>query len=329
MIELKPVIQVLAHGDWVAVDYLSERLGLKEHSLVRKLDQLADLGLVLAFAPGQGYRLAQPIEWLDRAKVIELMPDWAKPDLSSLDIHDFLPSTNAQVMANHADLSSGSVCVSEWQSQGRGRLGKAWCSPFAANLYLSLLWRYPDVRAAAGLSLAVGVAVVEALADLGFKGLNLKWPNDIYFQDKKLGGILIETAAQNALVIGLGLNVRMPVVPAKSIDQPWTDLSRHPGASPANLSRNRLLATVLAHLFRVCDNFAEQGLAAYLPAWRQLDGFQGRQVTLRCVDDIITGMVLPVDDRGFLRLRLDDGRVRQFASGEIQQLRKTADAAVG
>src|SRR5690606_4226150 len=121
------------------------------------------------------------------------------------------------------------VLLAERQTAGRGRRGRHWASPLAANLYLSASRRYGGGLARlGGLSLAAGTAVAEALRALGASGVQLKWPNDLVIGGRKLGGLLVEGSGEPAgaarAVVGLGLNVRMPETEGGRIDQPWTDL---------------------------------------------------------------------------------------------------------
>ena len=126
---------------------------------------------------------------------------------------------------------SGLVCTAEQQTAGRGRRGREWISPFGRNLYVSTVWEFTQGAAALeGLSLAVGVAVAQALKGLGLPEVQLKWPNDIQHEGKKLGGVLLEmvgdASRQCQVVVGIGVNVAMPGAAANAIDQAWTDISR-------------------------------------------------------------------------------------------------------
>ncbi|MDT8407670.1 MAG: biotin--[acetyl-CoA-carboxylase] ligase [Methylococcales bacterium] len=324
-----PLLNILADGQCHPLAELSQRLAVTEITLKQWLEQLPTLGVYTECIPDCGYRLDAPIDWLDADQVTALLPGWAHGLVKQLEIHPILKSTNAYLIERHASLAPGVVCAAEWQSAGRGRRGRHWCSPFAANIYMSCFWRYPTLQHVMGLSLAVGVAVVQALQQLDFQGITLKWPNDIYYQQQKLGGVLIETTPDAGVVVGLGLNVRMSTAQAQAVDQPWTALHLVAGAEPGHLSRNYLLATLVAHIMRVCAEFAEQGLAAYLPAWRRLDGCQGRWATLRCAGQTVEGRLLPIDEQGLLGLETADGEVHRFASGEISHLRSQLDAPAG
>jgi BirA family biotin operon repressor/biotin-[acetyl-CoA-carboxylase] ligase len=208
----------------------------------------------------------------------------------------------------------------EQQTAGRGRRGRRWISPFGRNIYLSSLWKFagkPEVIG--GLSLAVGVAVAEALAETGFGDVKLKWPNDILYGDAKLGGILIETSGcasgPTTAVIGIGLNLGMPAEAAAEIDQPWTDLA----LAGNRVLRNELLAAVLNHLLPLLDEYESRGLEPWRERWLKRNAFGGRQVCLQQGDRQIVGTMLGIGDRG--ELRLDVGGSELFFDGGEVSLR--------
>jgi len=198
------------------------------------------------------------------------------------------------------------------------RCGRTWASPLAAHVYLSLQRRFDGgVAALAGLSIAVGVAAAEALRALGFAEVGLKWPNDLVANDRKLGGILIEFGGEDSgvvrAVIGIGINVRMPESAAAAIDQPWIDLHAFAAQPP---SRNALAAALIAAQVNALDEFAERGLAPFLPRWRTLDVLRDRAVDVIAGAQRDPGIALGIADSGALRVRHADGE-RDYHSAEI------------
>ena len=186
---------------------------------------------------------------------------------------------------------------------------------------MSMLWRFQQggIASTAGLSLAIGVAVIRALKQLNINEVGLKWPNDIYSQGKKLGGILIEVSGEAdgpcAAVIGLGLNLFLPGIQAQSITQAWTDLSKITGKTP--LPRNKLAGTVLNQLLSITNCFEEVGIKTYLDEWSSYDCLKGYPATLYIGQQQIEGIVEGVDDNGLLLLKKPDGSIQAFASGEV------------
>lgn len=180
-----------------------------------------------------------------------------------VDVLDECASTNAELMRRaEAGAPSGSVVAARRQTAGRGRMGRTWFSEPGASLTFSLLWRFPPRTLPHGLSLAVGVALVEALEALGARGLALKWPNDVLRGGRKLAGVLVELVpgAPHAAVIGIGLNLQLPA------DMP-AEVRATAAALDAHVAAAELLARLLESLLRVLDEFAAGGFVALRERW--------------------------------------------------------------
>ncbi len=215
-------------------------------------------GLTLYSVRGRGYRLARPLQWLDAERSV---PDLGlRARMLHIEILDQAASSNALLLQRAAKgAASGTVLAVEWQSAGRGRLGRTWHSGLGDALTFSLLWRFESGLAAlSGLSLAVGVAMMRALDELGVQGAGLKWPNDVLLNDGKLAGILLEAQGDmlgpSAVVIGIGLNLTVPESLRERIDQAVSDLASLDMAVP---ERNLVLAVLLKQLAAVLQEFAE------------------------------------------------------------------------
>lgn len=172
-------------------------------------------------------------------------------------------STNAELLDRAcAGAPSGTVIAAERQTAGRGRMGRTWHAEPGASLTFSLLWRLPPGVSPAGLSLAAGVALVEALERFGVGGLALKWPNDILRDGRKLAGILIELVPGDvsAAVIGIGVNLRLPETLPDEIRAASAALD-----GPAD--QNALLAALLSELHAALTAFGEGGFAALRDRW--------------------------------------------------------------
>ena len=317
----KKILSVLADGEFHSGSALSENLGISRSAVWKHLNNLAELGLEYSAVSGRGYRLERPLELLRRNKIESFLTSEVRSTLSSLEIHDQLNSTNSY-LAERAkfDAPSGSVCLAEFQSAGKGRRGRLWVSPFGSNIYLSILWRFQQGPAAlSGLSLAAGVAVVRALKHLNIAGIGLKWPNDIYWQEQKLGGILVEVSGEAngpcTAVIGLGLNIFLPDRQAASITQAWTDLSKITGQT--QFPRNQLVSILMNHLLPVIANFETTGVAAYVDEWRSYDCLKNKAVRLFMFDQQIEGVAQGIDENGLFILKMAEGQTKAFASGEV------------
>ena len=169
-----------------------------------------------------------------------------------------------------------------------------------------------------GLGLAVGVMVAQALLRLGVQDIGLKWPNDLLWQGRKLGGVLIELRGEAGgpcdVVVGVGVNVQLPDLPAGLIDQPWTDLGRILGTNRPH--RNRVAEALIGALIPGLDRFAEEGLAPFLPHFRERDVLAGRRIRVEQRGDWLEGTARGVSERGALLLE-DAAGIRPYWSGEI------------
>jgi len=317
----KKILTLLADGQFHSGTELAHALGVSRSTIWKHVNTLTGLGLPYSAVSGKGYRLDNPLELLTASKINACLGTQAETLISSLEIHERIDSTNRYLaeLAQH-NAVSGKVCFAEHQTAGKGRRGRQWVSPFGSNIYLSILWRFQQGYAGtAGLSLAMGVAVIRALQQHHIADVGLKWPNDIYSQGKKLGGILIEIAGETdgpcAAVIGLGLNLFLPDAEAESITQAWTDLSKVTGQT--SLGRNRLAGGLLNQLLAVLAEFESVGINAYLDEWRRYDCLKDQPATLFIAEQPFTGILRGIDDNGLLLLEHPDGKIQSFASGEV------------
>ena len=315
----KKLLRMLSDGQFHSGADLARSLKLSRTAVWTQVHGLQGLGLQVNALAGKGYRLQCPLELLEEAQIRAAL-DAQVSDRVTLELHDLVDSTNTLLSERaRQDARSGTVCIAELQTAGRGRVGRSWHSPFAGNVCLSVLWHYPDHQAIAGLSLAVGVAIIRALNQFGIDDVGLKWPNDVLWQGRKLGGILMEVSGEvhgkHAVLVGIGLNRQIPGVAAAAIDQAWVDLEQIAGGNAP--SRNRLLAGLLNQLIPLLRSYADLGLAAYLEEWRRYHVFDGRHVVLRQGERTIRGVVAGVNPLGLLRLDCEGEGVREFSSGDV------------
>jgi len=317
----KKLLSILADGEFHSGTELADQVGVTRSAVWKQLSFLTEIGLRHAAVSGRGYRLEKPLELLDHAQIGEFLDEKSRALLASLEIHDQIPSTNSYLNElAHKGAPSGVVCFAEQQTAGKGRRGRCWVSPYGNNIYVSILWRFQQGPAAiSALSLAVGVAAIRTLKHYSVPGIGLKWPNDIYCRDKKLGGILIEVSGENqgpcAAVIGLGLNLYLTEEEAESIDQAWTDLSRATGQS--RLRRNPLAGQLINNLFAVLDVYESVGIGGYLDEWRRYDCLMNQFAAVFVGHHRYEGVVQGIDDNGLLLMKRPDGTVQSFASGEL------------
>lgn len=311
---LLPLVDVLADGAWHSGAALAKPFGITRAGLSKRVAALANLGLTVESRTRIGYRLSQPLEQLDAARIRKHLSVLAAAKLSTVNVAAITDSTNTQLLdADGAD--DPQALLAEFQSAGRGRRGREWVSPFGANLYLSLAWTFSGWPAQiSALPLAVGVACMRALPRL--PGLTLKWPNDLWVNGRKLGGILIEqrgeAGADCRAVIGIGLNVNMKKPQARAVTQDWTSL----GAEGVELSRNILAAKVLSKLVEALLAFEVKGFAPFVAEWTQHDATLDRALSVQQGTESVAGIGRGVDDDGALRLEVR-GKLQRVLSGDV------------
>lgn len=231
---------------------------------------------------------------------------------------DQCPSTNALLLERaRAGEPHATAIVCENQTAGRGRQGNAWISIPGSCLTFSLLWRFQTrLPAPASLGLVVGVALAEALEALGAHGIQLKWPNDLMFDGRKVCGILIEAFHEEDMtvaVIGIGLNV--------SHGESIRDLT---GLDVADLreagvqaGRKGILIALLESLERALDRYGIEGFAPVRKQWLIRDAWQGRRLRLCNAQGVAAeGIAAGVGEDGALLLQ-SEGAVRAYYSGEL------------
>ena len=331
------LIRLLADGDYHSGEAIAQRLGISRSAVWKALRKDADqFELALERTPGRGYRLAGPLELLDAGRIVSDLTVAGQARLARLEVHDQIDSTNGRLMAEAATgAPSGSVCLAERQTAGRGRRGRTWVSPFAANVYLSVLWRHPLGPAAlGGVSLAAGVTGAAILHRLGLGEVGLKWPNDLLWRGRKLGGLLLEVAGEaqgpSHLVVGLGVNLRMDAGQGRAIDQPWVDLHQALDGQPPG--RNRLAAALIDGLLEMLDRFGRVGgaggLAPCLADWERFDLLRGQRIRVQLGERLFEGDYAGIDPAGALRLDTPDG-LMHLHSGEVTvRVAQTEDGSV-
>ncbi|WP_314917681.1 bifunctional biotin--[acetyl-CoA-carboxylase] ligase/biotin operon repressor BirA [Pseudomonas helleri] len=304
------LLKLLKDGRFHSGQALGAALGISRSAVWKQLQRLeADLNLSIHKVRGRGYQLAAPLELLER----EQLADSPYPVF----IHESLDSTNAEALR---EISGGAqapfVILAEQQSAGRGRRGRKWISPFAENIYYSLVLRIDGgMRQLEGLSLIVGLAVLSSLREFGSCDAGLKWPNDVLVGNKKIAGILLELVGDPAdvchVVIGIGINVNMMV--ASDVDQSWTSVRLEAGQA---INRNELIVALGRNLQGYLIRHEAEGFAAIQAEWESSHLWQGREVTLIAGTHTVDGVVAGVDQQGALRLNVA-GQEKVFSGGEL------------
>ncbi|MBP5969191.1 MULTISPECIES: bifunctional biotin--[acetyl-CoA-carboxylase] ligase/biotin operon repressor BirA [Pseudomonas] len=306
------LLNLLKDGRFHSGQDLGAALGVSRSAVWKQLQHLeAELGLSIHKVRGRGYQLAAPLMLLDPLKMAGMNAVWP---ITVLDTTD---STNAQALrAIGLGQEAPFLVLAERQTSGRGRRGRKWVSPFAENLYFSLVLRIDGgMRQLEGLSLVVGLAVLQTLRKLGVIGAGLKWPNDVLVGNKKIAGILLELVGDPAdvchVVLGIGVNVNMQV--AEEVDQQWTSMRLETGKSS---DRNILVAELGEQLLAYIQRQQIDGFSALQAEWQENHLWQERSVSLIAGVSQIDGVVLGIDNQGALRLKVN-GVEKVFSGGEL------------
>ncbi len=318
-----PILHVLGDGEFHSGTALAHDFKVSRATIWQALQNLEQVGMEVFAVRGKGYRLAYPLSWLHPGQVLALL----KPTASFLNLEfvEVATSTNT-LLAQKAALGAphGSCLITEHQTQGRGRRGRAWHSGLGGALTFSLLWRFDQgAGMLSGLSLAVGVALLRALKAMGVQRLTLKWPNDVLSDYHKLAGTLVEIqgdiSGPCAAVIGVGINYRLNNKTRAKIDQAVTDLDALVHPLP---DKNKTLAQLLNSLVEVLGEFERTGFAGLREEWLRYHApFQNKWVCLSLANNQTQeGRIMDIGDDGALILQTNTSLERHSA-GEISLCR--------
>ncbi|MBD3667044.1 MAG: bifunctional biotin--[acetyl-CoA-carboxylase] ligase/biotin operon repressor BirA [Kangiella sp.] len=312
--QLRQLISLLKDGDFHSGQKLAEELLVSRAYIWKLMQQLEELGLEFESVTRKGYRLLKQLQLIDADNLSKSMAQRGLADWQC-EVLLLTGSTNEQLKGE--GFRHKKLLVAEYQSAGRGRRGRQWVSPLASNLYWSIGWQTQmPVQQLGGLSLVVGLAIIKALGNLGVKGVQLKWPNDIRYKGKKLGGILIELSGDVAgalqVVVGVGLNMQMGATAAQHIDQQWMNINE---LGP-QVSRQQLLTEATIELSHALEIFEQQGFEAFRDTWQAVDECYGEKVTILQQNQELKGIGAGVDATGALLLQTGKGIVPIYA-GEV------------
>ena len=285
------------------------RFELEKFSLDIEEDikQLRELGLEIV-VNGQNYCLVPGLPLLNPQQISTALFPY------SIHYQPIISSTNEWILQNIPSLKKGDLCVAEYQTAGRGRRGRQWLSPFAGQIIFSFYWTFDPRKLIEGLSLVIGLAIAEVL------NVQVKWPNDMLFEGRKLGGILVEIANHKNglmnLVIGVGINVSLPK--QTEISQPYAQLSE----MDPDIDRQTLFPTLIQHLYTRLERFEKEGInAEFQQAWKNHNAFFNSEVNVITEQRVISGIEQGIDERGYLKVRCGD-EIRMFSGGEVSLRKK-------
>lgn len=308
--------------DFISGEEISRKLGVSRAAVWKDIQNLRALGYEIEAEPHRGYHLtcvpdkmfADEISWELPAKVIG----------RNVFSYEELDSTNDAAFKLGKDgIKEGACVFTEYQKKGRGRLGRGWESPKGKNLLLSILLR--PVLAPSDvpkITLAAAVSVARAARSLTGADLGIKWPNDLLFKGKKVGGILTEMDAEadrvHFVVIGIGVNVNGS---KKELPPEATSLKE---IACRTISRLEFARKLLVELDKDYQKVFERGSFDELAReWEDLSVTSGRRVTADVLGRKVHGQAVGIDKDGALWIRKDNGLQERILAGDVALLRQS------
>lgn len=313
------LLSILQDGHSHSGEDLGDALQISRAGIWKLMNRLKGYGVEVN-ASHVGYQLKHPLSPLNAEAISEKLKQLGV----KIDVLEKIDSTNLYVSQKKDALTTPYLCLSEAQSNGRGRLGRVWHSPFGQNIYMTFAFSFSnDIAELSGLSLVVGLSLVESLSK-AFPGLEfmLKWPNDLYVNDKKLGGILIDLSAEVngecLAIIGIGLNVNMTKSQKKDISQDWTSLSLLTGESH---DRNFLASLFASRLLDDLKLFSNEGFSPYKMKWEKVDYLKDKPVALKSSLSQEEGIAKGINILGQLKVLFKNGEEKHFSYGDVSLLK--------
>jgi len=316
------LVGALREDEFQTVAQLAAALQLNEATVIEHLQQLEQDGLPLQNDGDFHFKLLESITPIDQDGLDDELQKAAFPYARQVEILDTVDSTSdwlSRQQSGGVDIH-GKTCITEFQSAGRGRRGRNWRGSPYCHLMFSMGWRFQkDAVEMTGLSLSVGVAVADSLRNLSGAPVGLKWPNDLWCCDRKLGGILVDlntvSKADTCAIVGIGINLHEPGLEHFDPGQPVTDLaSNAQGELP---SRTAIIAVVIAAVAGALGRFQRYQFGPDQNRFNALDVFAGRKVRANSGETSLEGIGQGADEFGRYRLCFSNGSVETIISGDL------------
>lgn len=319
MIQEKIVEALKNKSGYISGEEISARLKVSRQALWKHIQELRDLGYDIVAVPHLGYQL---VSLPDRLFISEVSYSLNTKFLGKK-IHYFESAASTMDLAIQLGMQGepeGTLVIAETQTKGRGRLGRSWLSPKHKGIYLSLILK-PKILPAQSpvVTLLVSISICEAIKEVTGLDAKIKWPNDIFIQNKKLGGILTELNAEmdeiHFMVIGIGLNVNND---KNSLLPSATSLKE---LKKEQISRVSLTQEMLRRIEKDYLSFQKQGSLPVVNKWRNYNITLGRRVKIACQREHLEGQAVDIDTDGGLLIRDDSGLIRKIMTGDIVHCR--------
>lgn len=315
---LQALVRLLADGQFHSGESIAKQLGVSRTSIWKLVAKLRDWQIQIHAVRGKGYRIPKGLGLIDSEYLSKQITQKAKL-FSKIEVLPTVDSTASYLTRSwQQQPGEGRICVSEHQTEGRGRKGRRWVSPFGANLYFSLGLKLPlGLSALAGLSLAVGIGLTKFLNQHCHQKVSLKWPNDILVDGRKLAGILVEASGDSNdhsfLNIGIGINWDMRLSHHDEIDQPWINLK---SLLRTAIDRNEILLLILLQLDQILSTYIDKGFDSFRHDWVEQSAYYGQPIIIHTHTGQISGIEAGIDKSGAIKLKTKEGE-KLFFSGEV------------
>lgn len=310
--------------EYISGEHLSTVLGVSRTAIWKVINELKEEGYVIESSSKKGYRLSLTSDVLNSFEISEELN--TKTLGRSVVYLDKIDSTNnyAKKIALEG-CEEGTLVVADYQTCGRGRLGRDWNSPHKKGVWMSLVLR-PDIpfEEVQIITLAASVAVVQALYDVAQIEAGIKWPNDIIINGKKVCGILVEMNMEidriNFLVLGIGLNVNQEKVDfSQELLDKAVSLKMHvekTSNSQKILKRNEIIAAILLKFEEIYDKVKSGAFEDIISEWKKYSVTLGKEVSITHKNEQYIGIAEDITKDGKLIVKCEDG-IKEVFSGEI------------
>lgn len=311
------LFQRLADGQCYSGNWLGKQLQVSRTAIWKNIQQLIDLGLPIARFPQQGYQLTKTIMPLDEERIRYFLQKKSFSEALNFHLYASVNSTS-QFLKELAKSPMIEICCAEKQTQGRGRFGRPWMSPFGENIYFSSRWQLTScLSRLSALSLVVSLALWASLPAVIQQATRVKWPNDLLWNNKKLAGILIEvlgeTHGTTQVIIGVGLNVNTATQESPLSPQPWCSLYEITGKQ---FDRNQLIANLIWQLHNYIQEFLQADFRLFMDRWQQVDYLNQQWIEVSQAGGSLKGKACGVNELGQLCLKDTEGKTHYLSSGD-------------
>lgn len=309
---LVQIARILSDLEYHDGDAIGKYLGITRSAVWKSIKKLQVYGVEIISTKNKGYKLKEPLLLID---IEEIKKEVANSNIE-IEVFENIDSTN-DYLKKKLKFNKRQIAIAEMQNSGRGRMGRAWHSPFGKNIYFSYAYAFKkDISELNGLSLVVGIACLNAIKEIGIEeDIKLKWPNDGILGGSKLMGNLVELQSENygytIAIIGVGINVNM-LEASEEITQTWTSLKKVTGKY---IERTKLCIALIHNLNLMLEQFAKYGLQEFIVKWQELDSLYNKVIELN--NGECKGVAKGINQQGNLILELDSGQQKTFSAGEV------------